>query len=324
MTDMTTPPNPITTKQKLEQVFEALGETLNEVSQPATQDDTVERVKNAIDNNFEYDNSGDFIVGDKTAKAAIAAMNMASDSQSAEQSNIVEKIRKLRPKEEYSTEGKCGYFLAIRDTIAVITMGVVLDRDKAAGNTAVLETDAPAQLSAILKHLEFVEDKQIAIWDRFKGEYVTWNDGEYEVSVATKLLRSYIAAIGDAQSQMAEKAVTTHGVCAPSPAKPPYYMEKPMTDRGYTTIHHEPKAGKSIGSPMRYTDGSVSREYEEQLKPYLATRNSVSISLKEYVDMAQTESNLEFRKTMVQPTIYYQAMEAAVKAVLDAAGVDYD
>lgn len=50
-----------------------------------------------------------------------------------------------------------------------------------------------AQLSAILKRLEFVEDKQIGIWQRGDNSgYQTWNDGEYEISKAAKELRSIL------------------------------------------------------------------------------------------------------------------------------------
>lgn len=51
-----------------------------------------------------------------------------------------------------------------------------------------------AQLSAILKRLEFVEDRAIGILagPPGRGYYESWNDGEYEVSKATKELRSII------------------------------------------------------------------------------------------------------------------------------------
>ena len=48
------------------------------------------------------------------------------------------------------------------------------------------------ELGAILTNLEFVEDRQIAIWSR--GEYITWNDGEFMVSQAAKKLRALLAA----------------------------------------------------------------------------------------------------------------------------------
>lgn len=48
-------------------------------------------------------------------------------------------------------------------------------------------------MGEIIDLLEMVEGKQIGIWDRGTGGYVTWNDGEYSVSVATQLLRHRIA-----------------------------------------------------------------------------------------------------------------------------------
>lgn len=54
-----------------------------------------------------------------------------------------------------------------------------------------------SDLKPILTHLEFVEGKQIASWVKqgdkgVMGKYVTWNDGEYEISAATKKLRKLI------------------------------------------------------------------------------------------------------------------------------------
>lgn len=53
-----------------------------------------------------------------------------------------------------------------------------------------------------LEMLERVEGKQIAIWSNpyenpREGGYVTWNDGEYWVSKATKLLRAALAKGGN-------------------------------------------------------------------------------------------------------------------------------
>lgn len=48
------------------------------------------------------------------------------------------------------------------------------------------------ELSVILKHLEFIEGRAIGILAGKPGNgyYESWNDGEYEISVATKKLRS--------------------------------------------------------------------------------------------------------------------------------------
>ncbi len=57
---------------------------------------------------------------------------------------------------------------------------------------------------------------------------------------------------------------------------------------------------------------------EKPIKPVMSKPKVI-----DYVNIAQEAYNAEFAKTMVKPTLYYQAMEAAVKAVLDAAGVKY-
>ncbi len=100
-----------------------------------------------------------------------------------------------------------------------------------------------------------------------------------------------------------------------SPAKPVCGKISPVDEDRFYCI-----ARDAIQSADGDEDDAAANVVEA-IFPYLRTPEPVS--LKDYVNMAQTESNLEFRKTCVRPTIYYQAMEAAVKAVLEAAGVPY-
>ena len=58
-------------------------------------------------------------------------------------------------------------------------------------------------------------------------------------------------------------------------------------------------------------------------RPYLRTKELGTGRLIDYANLAQTAFNAEFPKTFGVPVLHYQSMEAAVKAVLDAAGVIY-
>lgn len=71
---------------------------------------------------------------------------------------------------------------------------------KAASHKHLLEMERLRKVIAeAVVGLSRVEGKQMGVWVNHtgeigKGEYVTWNDGEYWVSCSTKLLRKALAA----------------------------------------------------------------------------------------------------------------------------------